>query len=170
MRATALQEFATYGSKPADMNWEYLLEMRSRGQGFELLCAIEPDRLHAEGPAYLARLFRDTHVARYGTAPANDHIELVTYQLVANVPGSRGVLDRLSPPRSANAPTPETGAIRFRHDRSTCPFAWREDLPQGWRQKGLAVIEEPTATTMVPPGWTATVGALGALELTKEKA
>ena len=170
MRAAALQEFEAYGSKSADMNWEYLLEMRSRGQGFELLCPIELDRLKAEGPAYLAGLFRDTHIARYGTAPINDHVELVTYQLVANVPGSRGVLDRLSPPRSSAAPKRDDGAIRFRHDRSTCPFAWREELPQGWRQKGLAVIEEPTATTVVPPGWTASVGILGALELTKEKA
>jgi N-methylhydantoinase A len=145
--------------------------MRSSGQGFELLCPIELDRLRSEGAAYLTRLFRETHLARYGTAPINDHVELVTYQLVANVPGSRGVLDRLSPPRaSGTKPATENGAIRFRHDRSTCPFAWREDLPHDWSQKGLVVIEEPTATTLVPPGWKVAVGVLGALELTKEKA
>jgi N-methylhydantoinase A/oxoprolinase/acetone carboxylase beta subunit len=33
---------------------------------------------------------------------------------------------------------------------------------------GLAIIEEPTATTIVPPGWRATVAAAGALLLDKE--
>jgi len=30
------------------------------------------------------------------------------------------------------------------------------------------VIEEPTSTTFVPPGWGAKIGTLGAIELTKE--
>jgi N-methylhydantoinase A len=34
--------------------------------------------------------------------------------------------------------------------------------------KGAAVIEEPTATTFVPPGWMVTVDKTGALILTPE--
>jgi len=33
--------------------------------------------------------------------------------------------------------------------------------------KGPAVIEEPTTTTLVPPGWRAEVARTGALELSK---
>jgi N-methylhydantoinase A len=42
-----------------------------------------------------------------------------------------------------------------------------ESLGLRERVRGLAVIEEPTATTLVPPGWRAEVTRTGALELSK---
>jgi N-methylhydantoinase A/oxoprolinase/acetone carboxylase beta subunit len=36
------------------------------------------------------------------------------------------------------------------------------------RIDGLAIVEEPTATTLVPPGWHATPGKAGALVLERE--
>jgi N-methylhydantoinase A/oxoprolinase/acetone carboxylase beta subunit len=41
-------------------------------------------------------------------------------------------------------------------------------LPEGYRMAGLAIVEEPTATTVVPSGWRMTVGAASALVLEKE--
>jgi N-methylhydantoinase A/oxoprolinase/acetone carboxylase beta subunit len=43
--------------------------------------------------------------------------------------------------------------------------ARREALPAGASIAGPAIIEEPTATTVVPPGWTAEVDSLGLVVL-----
>jgi len=63
----------------------------------------------------------------------------------------------------------EEGAVHFRGERRTCRFLWRESLGLGESIQGLAVIEEPTATTLVPPGWRADVARTGALELSKDE-
>ena len=169
MRADALSEFAGYGCQPDQVQWECYLEMRYRGQGFELLAQIDPERMKAEGPGYLADQFRESHRARYGTVPASGDIEVVTYRLVAQVPGSREVLDQLGrAPADGAEPEVEESHIVYRGERLPCRFAWRGSLPMGYSLSGLGIVEEPTATTLVPPGWRATVGAVGALILEEE--
>jgi N-methylhydantoinase A len=169
MKAEALRELARYGSRPEEVEWEHSLEMRSRGQGFELRAAVDRERIRAEGPRYLLDLFKETHQTRYGTAPANEHVEVVNYRLVARVPQtevSRGFLEQLSPvARTKQASKVEEAAIHFRGERRPCRFAWRESLALGERLEGLAIVEEPTATTLVPPGWSAEVARAGALVL-----
>jgi N-methylhydantoinase A len=169
MRANALSEFAGYGCQPDQVQWECYLEMRYRGQGFELLAQIDPERMKAEGHGYLADQFRESHRARYGTVPASGEIEVVTYRLVAQVPGSRDVLDQLGPaPADGAEPEVEDSHIVYRGERLPCRFAWRGSLAMGYSLSGLSIVEEPTATTLVPPGWRATVGAAGALILEEE--
>ena len=166
MREAALAEFAGFGCAPKTVEWEHYLEMRYRGQGFELLAPLDLARLADEGAAYLMALFNETHRARYGTAPANQRVEVVTHRLVALVPGSRAVLEQLEEAvQSDAAPDVEDREIVYRGARAACRFAWRDSLPAGHALDGLAIIEEPTATTLVPPGWRATVGAAGALVL-----
>ena len=166
MREAALAEFVGFGCAPETVEWEHYLEMRYQGQGFELLAPLDLARLGTEGAAYIAALFNETHLARYGTAPANEQVEVVTHRLVAQVPGSRAVLDQLEEAAQGDAkPDVEEGEIGYRGGRLACRFAWRDSLPAGFALDGLAIIEEPTATTLVPPGWRATVGAAGALVL-----
>jgi N-methylhydantoinase A len=62
----------------------------------------------------------------------------------------------------------EEGKITFGGGKIPCRFAWRSSLAAGSVVKGAAVIEEPTATTFVPPGWIVTVDKSGALILTPE--
>jgi N-methylhydantoinase A len=89
----------------------------------------------------------------------------VTYRLVARVPGPRNVLEQLRPGgESGNA---EEDTVHFRGERRSSRFVGRESLGLGESVQGLAVIEEPTATTLVPPGWRAEVARTGALELSK---
>jgi N-methylhydantoinase A len=163
MEAEARRELAGYSSSAEGIDWERHLEMRSQGQGFELGVPIREARMRAEGHRYLVELFEETHRARYGTSPANRNIEVVSFRLVARVAGSRGILDQLHPTgKSGNL---EEGAMHFRGERQTCRFAWRESLGFGAGLQGLAIVEEPTATTLVPPGWTAEVARAGALVL-----
>jgi N-methylhydantoinase A len=171
MEAEARRELAGYGSSPDEIEWERHLEMRSRGQGFELRAAVDLDRLKAEGHRYLVDLFEETHRTRYGTSPANENIEVVTYRLVASVPGPRNVLDLFDRLHSGGeGGSAEEDAVHFRGERRSCRFVWRESLGLGESVQGLAVIEEPTATTLVPPGWRAEVARTGALSFRKARA
>jgi N-methylhydantoinase A len=169
MRGAALDEFAGFGSLPETVQWEHYLEMRYRGQGFELLAPVDLARLASDGAPYVIDLFNQTHLTRYGTAPANEDVEVVTLRLVAKVPGSHAVLDQLeNAARTATDPEVEEGTITYGGAFMSCRFAWRSSLPAGHVLDGLAIIEEPTATTLVPPGWRATVGAAGALILERQ--
>ena len=140
---------------------------KTLGQGFELFVPIDLARLAEEGRPYLLAAFQDTHRARYGANPAGEAIEIVTFRLVAEIPTSRNVLGELTRgvTEGAAAPDIETGEISFQGARLSCRFAWRSSLPADFTIAGPAIIEEPTATTLVPPGCTARVGRAGTLVL-----
>jgi N-methylhydantoinase A len=166
LRETAIAEFARYDYSASALRWEHFLEMRYSGQGFELLVPIDRQRMNREGRRYLLDLFRETHRVRYGTAPANDRIEVVTFRLVASVPRGRDTLERLATgTRLDKGADAEAGEILYGGERRPCRHVWRPSLAPGDRIKGLTIVEEPTATTLVPPHWSATVGRAGALIL-----
>lgn len=169
LRADAESEFARYGYRPEQLELETQLEMRYRGQGFELVVPVDLDRLATDGARYLIDAFHEVHRARYGSRAPVDAIEVVTYRLVARVPGCRDALDHLGrqAPSSDDA---ETTTVTYRGESLPCCFYWRESLPPGFTGAGLAIIEEPTATTLVPPGWRFTVAAAGALVLERDGA
>jgi N-methylhydantoinase A len=64
--------------------------------------------------------------------------------------------------RAAEAPF-ETRAIVFGRQERNARVLRRDDLAPGAEVDGPAVIVEATATTVVPPGATAAVDALGTL-------
>jgi N-methylhydantoinase A/oxoprolinase/acetone carboxylase beta subunit len=41
----------------------------------------------------------------------------------------------------------------------------RARLPAGWRAEGPAIVFDPSATTLVPPGWRARLDELGVLHM-----
>ncbi len=165
LRADAETEFAGYGYDPLRIEVACQLEMRYRGQGFELLVPVELDLVAREGVPYLARAFQAVHHARYGTRHPTGAVEIVTYRLVARIPTDRGILDHLSPGDHGGRPEVEQTSVTFRGVSQACSFLWREHLPAGFTTHGLAIVEEPTATTLVPPGWSLTVAANGTLVL-----
>jgi N-methylhydantoinase A len=166
LMTTAAAEFAGYGYRREAIRWEFSLEMRHPGQGFELLAPIALSDMRAGGKDYLIDAFEAAHRARYGAVPSTREAEIVTYRLSAEIPTAPDVLDRLTTSLVRDrAPDIEQAEIAYDGRRIDCRFAWREDLPVGHILAGAAVIEEPTATTFVPPGWTATVHPSGALIL-----
>jgi len=169
LRSAAVLEFEGYGRPMESIQWETWLEMRYRGQGFELPVRVELDRLAREGKPYLDRSFHEVHVARYGTMAPTQNIELVNYRLVAQVESRGEILSRLGREVTVEgSPRVETETVVFQGERRPCQFVSRASLPVGHSITGLAIVEEPTATTLVPPGWRMTVGAAGALMLKKE--
>ena len=169
MRAEAIDEFSGYGYGADGMQWETWAEMRYRGQGFELPLQIDLGSLASEGRAYLSRIFHQAHRSRYGTAAPNDNMELVSYRLIALVPSDWKNL-RSGSGNESSQPAVEEGSVIFAGEEQTCRFARRGSLPAGYSLHGLAIIEEATATTVVPPGWRMTVSSEGALLLQQENA
>jgi len=137
------------------------LGMRYVGQAWELLVRVpdEADTINA-----LEEAFHATHARRYGHR--NDGaVEIVNFRLTAvgatrkpSLPSPRatGSLDEA---RRTARPVHFDGAF------VTAPIYDRERLPRAARLAGPAIVEEMGATTVVPPGFTATVGTWGELIL-----
>jgi N-methylhydantoinase A len=58
-------------------------------------------------------------------------------------------------------------SVVFGGARVPTPVYQRDRLPGGVPFPGPAIVEELGATTVIPPGWTATVGARGELVLAR---
>ena len=99
--------------------------------------------------------FGAAHNQRYGYARERRTVECVNYRIrVAQRNESV-----LSPPVVAAVVEPklEQGDVNLAGQAVTATFADRASLAPGFEIDGPAVIEEPTATTVAPPGWRAQV-------------
>ncbi len=136
---------------------EFELDMRYRGQAYELTVPLGPDRELAE----VERTFHSTHERAYGHASPVEETEIVTLRARAT-----GVLqapnwDRLVPSESRGAQasartvwTPERGPERYAvHERDA--------LGAGDALDGPAIVEQDDSTLVVAPGWRLSVGAAG---------
>jgi N-methylhydantoinase A len=135
-------------------------DLRYHGQSFELPVTVPPGSLSAADVERLRDEFHAMHERAYGYAAHDDPVELVNVRLAAI-----GVT-----PKPRRAPLPEGGssaapAVKGRRDvwfaeaggvQPTVVLD-RGKLLRGNVIDGPAIIEEPDASTLVHPGWTATV-------------
>ncbi|MEV1174971.1 hydantoinase/oxoprolinase family protein [Nonomuraea sp. NPDC049784] len=159
--AEARAEIATQGVDPGGVVAEFELDLRYRGQGFELTVPVP----QGVSPEEAAGLFHEAHALRYGHSTPAKAVQVVTYRLTLRVPREDTALPAVpveGPARREDLPVVIGGEER------SCAFLWRESLPPGFTAEGPAVVEEETATTYVPPGWTATVDPATNLLLTRE--
>jgi N-methylhydantoinase A len=135
-------------------------DLRYHGQSFELPVTVPPGPLSDADVGRLRDEFHAMHERAYGYAAHDDPVELVNVRLAAV-----GVT-----PKPRRAPLPEGGAsaapaVKGRRDvwfaeaggvQPTVVLD-RGKLLRGNVIDGPAIIEEPDASTLVHPGWTATV-------------
>jgi N-methylhydantoinase A len=162
-------EFASYGSERGQLRWEYFLEMRHHGQGFELLVEVDLDRLRTQGTRYLLSAFEAVHRERYGTTAPQYEVDIVTYRLVAEVASEPQILDRLSRLDSVSSAAVEMSILTEHGVAKSGQFFARDSIPAGAKLAGPCVIEESNATTLVPSGWSASAHHSGALILEKSE-
>jgi N-methylhydantoinase A len=144
------------------------VDMRYRGQGFELTVPVAIEHLAAaDGLKQLAHRFHELHRTRYGHSTPSEPVELVTYRLTVTVSYPKPARLRA---QSAESRPIETQAILINGASVNCNFLWRAGLLAGFESDGPLVIEEATATTFVPPGWFVAVDEQGNLILTREEA
>jgi N-methylhydantoinase A len=153
-RFTALQEtvlasMTAEGIPAGDVVLERRLDMRYRGQSYEL-------SVPAEGDAVAA--FHEAHRQSYGHADPDAPTEIVNVRLHAvgrvphpNLPRARTL--------SRDAPTPVAEQEILFETLTPTPVHSRADLAPGTSLTGPALLIQEDTTTLLPPGWEAHVDA-----------
>jgi N-methylhydantoinase A len=146
------------GVPEADRRMLRSVDLRYHGQSFELSIAVPPGELTTAGVARLRTEFDAAHERAYGYAAPEDAVELVNLRLAAI-----GMT-----PRPRRVPLPAGGC-----DPSAALKGTRDVwFAGGWQKTGVfdrakllssnliagpAIVEEHDASTLVHPGWEATV-------------
>jgi N-methylhydantoinase A len=153
------------GVPPAGIATSWLVDMRYVAQEYSLPVPVGAGEL--EDPAFatiLSDRFHRVYDQRYGHANASAPVEFVS--LRATVHGDLGRAEaRRSPRVDGEAPTAASREVVFQRTAQQAQVVVRDRLNAGSTVTGPAIIEEPTATTVVPPGWTAAVDELGVIVL-----
>ena len=143
LEAAAKKEFASE-RWPGQVRLERSLDLRYRGQGYELNVADDRD---------VIAHFHDEHQRRYGYHHPGKEVELVTVRLRARLKTKMGKAATLrSHRRSHGRPEPAARAgVFFRGKRILTSVYERDALARGTSLRGPAVITEYSATTFIPP-------------------
>ena len=162
LRTEAMARLSTDGVAPDEQAIEVSVDMRYRGQAFELLVPW-PD-VAVPDDAALRRLlaaFHDSHRRRFSYADETAAVEIVTVRVAA--------IGRL-PRRPAVEPPPAPRPARKGTRPCWTEGAWldvpvwdREALGPADRVEGPALVEESFSTHWIGPGWTSTLGPAGAM-------
>ena len=154
------------GVASAAVETSFALEMRYVGQEYTVNVPVGLDELQEpDFRATLERRFDGAHERRYGHANRGAPTELVVLRSTA-----LGELGR-APARAQTAAPADAipyrrAEVRFGGAAVDTPFFDREALGIGACFDGPAIIEEPTATTVVSPDATVRVDRSGCLMIT----
>jgi len=160
----ARESLAAEGIAPDRITLARTLGMRYVGQSWELPVRVPAG---AESMAAIEAVFHQTHERRYGHA-SDGPAEIVSFRLAAVGAVAKPSPARWSPERAAAGVASARRAerpARFGSEAAPVPVHERERLPAGATVAGPAIVEEMGATTVIPPGWTGTVGEWGELML-----
>jgi N-methylhydantoinase A len=160
----ARAELAAEGVSPERISMGRALGMRYVGQSWELIVRV-PERL--DSMAGLEAEFRRAHERRYGHA-SDGPAEIVNFRLTAIGAVPKPVPARWSVAGALAAARREERAVSFGGAAVRVPVYLRHRLPGRETIPGPALIEEMGATTVIPPGWAASVGPWGELTLARQ--
>jgi N-methylhydantoinase A len=166
LAARARRELRAEGGAPARIRTTVQLDVRYRGQSYDLRVPLSP--------RYRAA-FDAAHRARYGYADPQRPVDVVNLRLIATAGGRRAVAAGAPGGRRAGAAGAAGSADdggRGEAHRLRWNGRWRRarrfDREALSRRRALAgplLITEISATTVVPPGWSARVLPTGDLLL-----
>ena len=150
------ERFAAAGLEVADAVLTQVLDLRYRGQATELTLPCPAAVDEAEIAALAAR-FTEQHQRAYGHV-IDDEIEVVRVRSTATAPVSTSARPRWSAAAAQSGTRPAVFA-----DMSTVDVLSRAALVTP--TAGPLLVDDPDTTTVVPPGWTASVDPDGNLRL-----
>src|SRR5580658_6434830 len=175
IEAKAAGELAEEGLDPSAAAFERDFDMRYAGQGYELrvpLSGLWQNALGTEALAAARARFDDVHERIHGHAAKEKSVEVVSYRLRVRVS-----VPKFSPqPQPAGRPAPpspeavkRTRQVFFAAQKPTETTIYdRDRLGVGASFAGPAIVEQFDATSVVPPGWHASVDRFGNLILERK--
>ncbi len=151
LRGRARAEFDALGYATERMVFEFAVDTRYVGQGYELRVPYSVETAKADGPAQLIEQFHTQHAQQYGHSFEDRAVEAISFRLTAVYPREK--------PESANGAGGDATArgereIALPGARDQYVVYQREGLASGFSAEGPALFVEPTTSTPVPPGWT----------------
>jgi N-methylhydantoinase A len=144
--AQAGSEMAGEGITGEALHLERTLDMRCRGQSFEVNVPLSGD---------FRTLFHDRYEQLYGYRETERELEIVTLRLRAVGRGPRP--DLTHGVCASGEVRPATEPVVIGGEERPCPVYERSELPCGAVFAGPALVVEATATHLVGPGWLARV-------------
>jgi N-methylhydantoinase A len=136
------------------------VDMRYRGQNYELAVAAPPGPVTAESVATLVAGFEAAHRQRYGFVAEGEPIDFVTFRVEALGVVRKAAFERRAPGPADPAPArigrrpvwfAEAGGF------VETPVYAREKLAPGMAISGPAIVEQMDSTAVAPPGARLTV-------------
>lgn len=142
-------------------------DMRYIGQEYSVNVPIS-FASREDGLEAIAARFHEAYKTRYGHSTPGAPIEFVNLRVAAF-----GKLERRTvsfrPAKEVQGYETGTRDVIFQAQVVPTKFYRRDRLPIGIRLAGPHVIEEETATTVIPPGWISTVDELGNILITRKE-
>ena len=152
MKQDATKELKLEGIGPNDMRFEGFFDIRYRGQEHTISTPV-PMELGAAGSLDLIhKRFQDLHFKAY-TFNLSDPTEVVNVRVVAFGKVKKHPPRPMKAPRNHKAKPSRTRPVYL--DESgfkRLPVYSRDSIPVGAKIRGPAIIEEPTATTILRKG------------------
>ena len=153
---------------PAEqMGFQRTADMRYIGQEYSVNVPISA-AMGEDGLEAMAARFHDAYKTRYGHSTPGAPIEFVNLRVAAF-----GKLERRTasfrPVQEQRGYETSTRDVIFQAQAVPTKFYRRDQLSIGTKLVGPHVIEEETATTVVPPGWTSRVDELGNIIITRKE-
>ena len=162
LEARGREHLLREGIGEADIDFVRSADFRYEGQEYQINCAMPGGRV--DKPA-VRTSFDDAYLRQYGHANPAARIEVVTIRVMG---AGRLARPPVAAPGSAPAATSKRPVI-FDGKAMDAAIVQRGSLDGDASVAGPAIIEEPTATTILPPGWRAAIAAGGHMLLTRAK-
>lgn len=163
MLSEGQQVLAEEGVAADKMAFERSVDLRYVGQEYTITVALPSSLDLSEA----IQNFHNLYQARYGHALHESPVEIINLRLAAI-----GKLDRLAPSSAAldhlGSPLSAQRNIVFNGERFLSPIYKRDFLPSGEVYHSPAVVEEASATTIIPPGYSFSIDTIGNLLIQSE--
>lgn len=161
LRNHALETLASANINEQDITWQYALDMRYRGQGYDVQVPVDVENLDREK---LEQAFRDTYAKRYGLGQ-DSAVEVRACRLVAQAP--EPVVETQVAPQQGTRQTAKTRQVWFAEGGWLQAQVYQlEELSAGQTLLGPLLVEAPHTTFAVGQGGTLTLGEDESLVMT----
>ena len=160
LEASANEWLNHEGVQEKDRLYRYSVDIRYRGQNYELKVPLEPGDLIAGEISRLIRRFHLLHEQNYGYFAEEEPTQLVTFCLEAVGCVPRAALNRYPKDGPDSQHALESMRRVFLEEAGgfiECPVYRREALQNGNVISGPAILEQMDSTTLILPGQEAVV-------------
>lgn len=157
---------ATEGDILGSTRYEASADMRYAGQAFELPVQLSGDSRHRPDADALTELFHQAHERVYSFRDPSSSVEITAERLRVV-----GEIPPVTLPRLATQTAAASATVRnlfVDGGGVAAPVYQRDGLRPGQTLRGPAIVEQEDTTTIVLPGWSATVDAIGNLLIKRE--